>query len=363
MPFSFQLDANVLDHIKPSVRALSPYTVEGGQSAEIKLNQNENPYDLPDWLKREIMEAFLKEPWNRYPNTFPEEAIARYAQFINLPKECIMMGNGSNELIYTIFLATLRPTASVLIPAPSFSLYDKVAALLEAERLHVAMTPSLDFDTEQILEEAHRSQPTLIVLSTANNPTSKSMKFEDVERIVAEVRALVLVDEAYAEFSRERSALELLENYPNVIVLRTLSKAFSMAGLRIGFAISNPMLAAQLLKPKIPFASSRLAEIATIKVLDNYHIIQETVQKVLAERERVFRALCAIAPIQVLESDTNFLIVMVPHPKETFHALKAKGILVRDVSKYPMMERCLRIGIGLPEENDRLLEVLTELFG
>lgn len=102
-------------------------------------------------LSVRFFERFLQEPWNRYPSTFADEAVAQYANFIGVPKECVMMGNGSNELIYTIFLAILRRTASVLIPAPSFSLYDKVAALLEAEILHVAMTPSLEFDTEQIL--------------------------------------------------------------------------------------------------------------------------------------------------------------------------------------------------------------------
>ncbi len=363
MPTSFQIDTNFLDHIKPTVRRMSAYTVEGGQDAEVKLNQNENPYDLPEWLKREIVETFMKEPWNRYPSTFPHAAILRYAEFINVPKECVIMGNGSNELIYTIFLATLHRHASVLIPAPSFSLYDKVAALMEAEILHVAMTPTLDFDTEQILEEAHRSRPNLIVLSTANNPTSRSMKFEDIERIVSQTRSLVLVDEAYAEFSRERSALELLESYSNVIVLRTLSKAFSMAGLRIGFAVSNPMLTAELLKPKIPFASTRLAEIAVIKVLENYHLVRATIEQILSERKRLMQALRTISQIQVLDSDANFLIMMVEHPKAIFEALKAKGVLVRNVSKYPMMEHCLRISIGSPEENNRLLAALTEIFG
>lgn len=362
MALSFQTEDAFLECIKPAVRQMAPYAVEGGQYAPIKLNQNENPFDLPLWLKREILEAFLQEPWNRYPNTFPEEAIACYAEFIGVPKESVMMGNGSNELIYTIFLATLRRTASVLIPSPSFSLYDKVAALLEAEVLHVAMTPELEFDTEQILEEAERSNPTLIVLSTSNNPTGKAMKFEDIARIASETRSLVLVDEAYAEFSRERSALELLKTHSNVMVLRTLSKAFSLAGLRIGFAISNPRLMAELRKPKIPFASSRLAELAVMKVLEHNAIIQASVKMILQERERLLSELRKIKQIRALESDTNFIIVMVDEPKQVFEALRTKGILVRDVSKYPLMQKCLRLSIGTPEENNRVLEELKRLF-
>ncbi len=356
------IDQEFLENINPVVRKMSPYIVGGGQSADIKLNQNESPYDLPAPLKLEILNAFYSEAWNRYPDVFPSQAIERYAQFLGVPKECVMMGNGSNELIYTIFMATLRRGASVLIPSPSFSLYEKVATLLEADVLKVAMTAELEFQVKEIIEEAERSRPNLIVLSTANNPTSKSMTIEDIEEVLANTRAIVLVDEAYIEFSKQHSALKLLDRYSNLIVLRTFSKAFGLAGIRIGFAIAQAPLTAELLKPKIPFASNRLAEIAVVKVLENYHLVQETVLAILQERERVYGELKKIQSVKTHESDTNFFILEVETPTRVFNELKAKGVLVRDVSSYPLMEKCVRVNIGTRQENERFLAALNEVM-
>ncbi len=354
------VDQDFLENINPAVREMSAYHVGGGQTADVKLNQNESPYDLPAWLKLEILNEFYKESWNRYPDVFPSQAIERYARFLGVPKERVIMGNGSNELIYAIGLATLRRGASALIPSPSFSLYEKVATLLEADVIKVAMTANLDFQVKEIIEEAERSRPNLIVLSTANNPTSKSLAIEDIEDIVASARALVLVDEAYIEFSKQQSALKLIERYSNVMVLRTFSKAFGLAGLRIGFLIANAQLASELLKPKIPFATNRLAEIATIKLLDNYHVVQNVVSSILQERERLYGELQSIKTIKTHESDSNFFIIAVDNPTRVFAELKAKGVLARDVSGYPLMEKCLRVNVGTREENDRFLSALKE---
>jgi histidinol-phosphate aminotransferase len=356
------IDQEFLENINPAVREMSAYIVGGGQSAEIKLNQNESPYDLPAHLKLEILNAFYSEAWNRYPDVFPSQAIERYSQFLGVPKECVIMGNGSNELIYTIFMATLRRGASVLIPSPSFSLYEKVATLLEADVLKVAMTAELEFQVKEIIEEAERSRPNLIVLSTSNNPTSKSLAIEEIEDVLANTRALVLVDEAYIEFSKQQSALKLLDRYSNLMVLRTFSKAFGLAGIRIGFAIANAPLTAELLKPKIPFASNRLAEITVVKVLENYHLVQETVSAILQERERVYGELKKIQSIKTHESDTNFFILEVENPTRIFNELKAKDVLVRDVSSYPLMEKCIRVNVGTRQENERFLAALNEVM-
>lgn len=350
-----------LENINPAVRNMSPYMVGGGQSAAIKLNQNESPYDLPSWLKLEILNAFYGESWNRYPDVFPSQAIERYAKFLGVPKECMLMGNGSNELVYTIFLATLRPYTSVLIPSPSFSLYEKVATLLGAEIIKVAMTAELEFQVKEIIEEAERSRPNLIVLSTSNNPTSKSISIEEIEDVLANTSALVLVDEAYIEFSKQQSALKLIERYSNLIVLRTFSKAFGLAGIRIGFAIANAPLTAELLKPKIPFASNRLAEITVVKLLENYHLVQKAVAEILQEREWLYSELKKIQSVKTHESDTNFFILEVENPTSIFTELKAKGVLVRDVSSYPLMEKCLRVNVGTRDENEQFLSALNEI--
>ena len=347
--------------LNPALEHIETYKVEGGQEAEVKLNQNENPFDLPSWLKEKILDQFRQEPWNRYPDILPYRGMAAYASFLGVSPESVIMSNGSNEMLYTIFMACLGAGRKVLIPEPSFSLYDKLARLQQAEVVDAPMRDDLSFDVDAIIEVAGREQVDFIVLSTPNNPTSKSLSHEEIERIVEAADAIVLVDEAYVEFSRERSALDLIDRYPNVIVLRTMSKALALAGMRIGFAIANPALMAEISKPKIPFASSRLAEITLMAILENYSLVTDAVQYILAERQRIEAALAGIPGIEMFESDTNFLIIRVANATEVFKKLKNAGVLVRNVSGYPLMANCLRFNVGLKEENDRLLELLKTL--
>jgi len=362
MQKEFSKDVRFRDFLNPSVRNMSAYHISGGQNAAIKLNQNENPLDIPSWLKEKILSDFAKEQWNRYPEIFPNQATQKYAEFLDLPAECVLMGNGSNELLYTIFMASLCKGASVLIPQPSFSLYEKIAQVLNAEVLSVPMSTSLEFQPEKIIDAAKKSQPNLIVLSTPNNPTSKSLSYEQIEAILAATDAIVLVDEAYIEFSKQKSALDLIYTHANLIVLRTMSKAFSLAGVRVGFAISNPPLLQEIAKPKIPFASNRLAELCLIHVLENREVIDERVNMLLSERERMAKVLGNMNGVFLHESDTNFFIIEVERPADIFNSLKSQDIIVRNVSSYPLMEKCLRINVGTCEENDRFLLALGKLL-
>ncbi len=347
--------------LNPALQQIGVYKVEGGQEAEVKLNQNESPFDLPKWLKEKILGEFRDEPWNRYPDILPYRGMEAYASFLGVTPDSVVMSNGSNEMLYTIFMACLGAGRKVLIPEPSFSLYEKIALLLQAEVVEVPMLPELDFDVDAVIETAVREKVDFVVLSTPNNPTGKSLSRGEVERILDAVDAIVLVDEAYIEFSREASALGLIDRYPNLIVLRTMSKALALAGMRIGFAISNPALMAEITKPKIPFASGRLAEITLVNVLQNYHLVTEAVAFILGERRRLQQELASIPGVKAFESDTNFLIIRVPDASKVFSNLKDSGVLVRNVSGYPLMENCLRFNVGLREENDRLLELLRKL--
>ncbi len=352
---------DIKDLLNPALRNIAVYKVDGGQEAAVKLNQNESPFDLPFWMKEQILEEFRLEPWNRYPDILPFRGMDAYADFLGVSRDSVIMSNGSNEMLYTIFLACLSPGKKILIPEPSFSLYEKIALLLQADIVSVPMQPSLDFDADTLIERAKQEKVDFIVLSTPNNPTGKSLSSQDIARIVRECDAIVLVDEAYIEFSREHSALVLIEECPNLIVLRTMSKALALAGMRIGFAIANPLLMAEIAKPKIPFASSRFAEITLQHVLRYYYLVTDAVSYILGERERIYMELEGIASLDVFQSDTNFLIIRVPDAQKVFHALVSSGILVRNVSGYLLMENCLRFNIGLREENDQLLEKLQSL--
>jgi histidinol-phosphate aminotransferase len=347
--------------LNPALQQIGVYKVEGGQEAEVKLNQNESPFDLPLWLKDRILGAFRDEPWNRYPDILPYRGMEAYASFLGVSPDSVVMSNGSNEMLYTIFLACLGAGRRVLIPQPSFSLYEKIARLLQADVIEVPMLAELDFDVDAVIRAASSEKVDFVVLSTPNNPTGKSLSRGDIERILDAVDAIVLVDEAYIEFSKEESALDLIGSYPNLIVLRTMSKALALAGMRIGFAITNPSLMAEITKPKIPFASGRLAEITLVNVLENYSLVTDAVDFILGERRRLQEELKAIPGVKAFESDTNFLIIRVGDASKVFSSLKDAGVLVRNVSGYPLMENCLRFNVGLRAENDRLLELLRKL--
>ena len=347
--------------LNPALQNIATYRVEGGQQAEIKLNQNESPFDVPMWLKEEIIQEFIKEPWNRYPDILPYRGMKAYADFLGISADSVMMSNGSNEMLYTIFLASLGPGRKVLIPDPSFSLYEKIALLLQSRIVKVPMHQDLDFDTDAILRAARDERVDCIVLSTPNNPTGKSLSFEAVRLIAESCDSIVLVDEAYIEFSRQRSVLELIDGLPNLIVLRTMSKALALAGIRIGFAIAHPLLMAELAKPKIPFASSRLAEITLTHVLANYSLVTDAVSYILHERDKLYLELLAIEGVEPFLSDTNFLIIRINDARAVFQSLQSEGILVRNVSGYQLMDNCLRFNVGLVEENQRLIEKLRSL--
>ncbi len=347
--------------LNPALQNIATYRVEGGQQAEIKLNQNESPFDVPMWLKEEIISEFVKEPWNRYPDILPYKGMKAYAEFLGVSPDSVMMSNGSNEMLYTIFLACLGPGRTVLIPTPSFSLYEKIALLLQSRIVTVPMLPGLEFDTDAILRVARHEHVDFIVLSTPNNPTSKSLSFDEIRLITESSDAIVLVDEAYIEFSRQRSILELINRQPNLIVLRTMSKALALAGIRIGFAIANPLLMAELAKPKIPFASGRLAEITLTHVLANYSLVNDAVSYILHERDHIYNELLSISGVEPFLSDTNFLIIRINDAGSVFKSLQSEGILVRNVSGYPLMENCLRFNVGLVDENKRLIEKIRSL--
>ncbi|TLU51694.1 MAG: histidinol-phosphate transaminase [Chlorobium sp.] len=347
--------------LNPALQNIATYRVEGGQQAEIKLNQNESPFDVPMWLKEEIISEFVKEPWNRYPDILPYKGMKAYAEFLGVLPDSVMMSNGSNEMLYTIFLACLGPGRTVLIPTPSFSLYEKIALLLQSRIVTVPMLPGLEFDTDAILRVARDEHVDFIVLSTPNNPTSKSLSFDEIRLITESSDAIVLVDEAYIEFSRQRSILELINRQPNLIVLRTMSKALALAGIRIGFAIANPLLMAELAKPKIPFASGRLAEITLTHVLANYSLVNDAVSYILHERDHIYNELLSISGVEPFLSDTNFLIIRINDAGSVFKSLQSEGILVRNVSGYPLMENCLRFNVGLVDENKRLIEIIRSL--
>lgn len=352
-----------LQHIKPSVQQLEAYSVKSKPLSPdlIKLNQNENPFDLPDELKRELLEEFFKNSWNRYPDVFPTQLIEALSKQLHVPMESIIAANGSNELMYTALMAIVGKGAKVLIPSPTFFLYEKIVKILEGELISVLAKDDLSFNVEKIIAVAQQEKPSLIILNSPNSPTGQMLSAADVERIISSTDAIVLVDEAYIEFADFPSVLPLMQQYDRLIILRTFSKAFSLAGLRIGYLLAQPGLCSELLKPKIPFTVNNFSQFVAVALMQKKELVAERISYIKKQKQLLFESLQALNGIKVFPSQTNFLIFQVKkNVTALFEKLLAENVLIRDVSSYPMLNNTLRVNAGTEAENRAFLSALKK---
>lgn len=352
-----------LKHIKSSVQALETYTVKGKPLSPelIKLNQNENPFDLPEEVKRELIEDFFRQPWNRYPDVFPTHLLEALSKHLNVSMDSIIAANGSNELMYTIGMAVIGKGTKVLIPTPTFFLYEKIVRVLEGEIVEVPMKQDLSFDVEKIIRTAQKEKPALIILNSPNSPTGQSILVSEIERILNETDSIIVVDEAYIEFSDKPSAATLLSRYDRLIILRTFSKAFSLAGLRIGYLLAQPALAAEILKPKIPFTVNNFSASIAIKLMQKNDLIQERIRYIIQQRAYLFKNLSEQNGITLFRSDSNFLIFKSKNEASVLlERLLNENVLIRDVSSYPMLKGFLRVNAGTEFENNKFLTALKK---
>jgi len=264
-------------------------------------------------------------------------------------------------LMYTIAMATIAKGSKVLIPSPTFFLYEKIVKVFEGEALLELMNDDLSFPTEKIISCALSKHPSVIVLVSPNSPTGQSISVSDVERILRETSALVVVDEAYIEFSDKKSVQSLLSMYDHLIVVRTFSKAFSMAGLRVGYLLAQPQICAELLKPKIPFSVNSFSASVAIKLLNATEIVNERIAYIKNQKTNLLNSLCQTVGVTVFSSDTNFLIFRTAiEGKILFKKLLDRNVLVRDVGSYPMLLNTLRVNVGTEDENKKFLIALNE---
>ncbi|MBZ0136248.1 MAG: histidinol-phosphate transaminase [Planctomycetes bacterium] len=323
---------------------------------EIKLNQNENAWDWPAHLKQEVFERVRDLPWNRYPPFVAGDFVAKVAAHIGADPEQVLVGNGSNELLYATFVSTLEPGRKVVIPQPTFTVYKLLADLMGAEVVTAGLNDELQYDAEA-LEEASQDA-SVVVLASPNNPTGSVVDPTDLEHMVMTSGALWVVDEAYFEFHGE-SAIDLTRNCRNVVVLRTFSKALATAGLRFGCMVAHPEARPIFAAAKLPYNLNIFTMAAVETAIENAVTMKARVDEIKRERERVARKLREYSGVRVYPSRANFLLFETGRePREVWKAMVSRGVLVRDVSGYPRLGKALRVSIGRPEENDAFLKAL-----
>jgi histidinol-phosphate aminotransferase len=350
-----------LDIIKPAVRGLRAYSLSPHR-ARVKLNQNENPWDTPLAIRDEILERFEAAKWSRYPDFTPATLHERLAEFAGLRPDHIIAGNGSNELIQAVMMVTIGPGKRVLICEPTFALYKQVATVLGGTVESMSLTSSLQYNSSLLLDVVQERQPDVTIICSPNNPSGCVIDDQDLIKLLNIARGLVIIDEAYHEFA-EHSVVPLLEEHENLIVLRTFSKAMALAGLRVGYLLAEPDVVREIRKAVLPYNLNALSQTAAEVAIERYESdLRPLVQRILAERERLFAGLSAIKGLTPVPSRGNFMLVKSARdPTQIFAELLQRDILVRDVSGYPMLRDYFRVSVGRPDENDRLLKELRSI--
>lgn len=350
---------SILDLARPELLALAPYSsarMEAG-SAQIMLNANESP-----WAPR----GDDGHAVNRYPDPQPQQLIERLAQVYEVSPKQILVGRGSDEAIDLLVRAFCQHGRdAVAMCTPTFGMYAVCAGIQGAQVLSIPLTSEFSVDVDAVLNTLTATTK-LLFLCSPNNPTGDAMRLADIERLAFALagRCLVVVDEAYIEFSDAVSASNLLAAHENIGVLRTLSKAWALAGARIGVLLAHPQIISLLRRIMPPYPLPTPCIVAALAALDDDGEEQMRRRVVItrSERARVNEALPQIAGVRrVLHSQANFLAVQFDDSARVYRELLGGGIVVRNLSGYPRLGEFLRISIGTPQENSRLLDVLGAL--
>ncbi len=355
---------NSVLNIKERVREIKGYKNPPSEAA-VKLNQNENPFPVPDEVKEDIFAAVKEMEWGRYPNFDPVELRCKLGEYVGFAPEGILVSNGSDEMIFAIFLATISKGDKILITPPTFTVYELVGNIVEGEIIRVNHKNDLKFDVDGIIESRKMYNPKLTIIPTPCNPTGSALSIDEIEEILKAGNGILVIDEAYIQFSdNPKGALSLIDKYPNLVILRTFSKALAAAGLRIGFMIVNQELAVQFRKTLIPYNLGIFTTSAAIKIIEKKNLIEERIKYIIEQREYLRNELNNIKGIKPYNSQANFILFecLEKDARIVFNKLYENRILVRDVTSYPMLSKALRVTAGKKEENDIFLKKLKEIM-
>ena len=331
----------------------------------VKLDAMENPYSLPLPLREGIARLVADAPLNRYPDAAAHALKAGIREVINLPPENsfpavqILLGNGSDEIIQLLAMATAKPGAILMSVEPSFVMYKMIAAFTGMQYIGVPLNADFTLNLAAVLEAIKRHQPALIFLAYPNNPSGNLFDATAIKKIIAAAPGLVVVDEAYYAFT-SASFIPMLTQFSNLLVMRTFSK-LGMAGLRLGFLVGSAAWLAQLEKLRLPYNVGVLTQQVALKLLQHHDVLLQQAEQIKLDRAYLFQQLHSLENVQPFASDANFILFRTPHAGNIFEGLKQRGVLIKNLSTgHPLLANCLRVTIGTPQENGRFVVALRE---
>jgi histidinol-phosphate aminotransferase len=350
------LDRLIATRIRQDVQSMHAYAIQDARGM-VKLDAMENPHRLPAPLQKALGERLAAIALNRYPGERIEDlkqALARHAQ---LPEGFgLMLGNGSDELISLLALACDVPGATVLAPQPGFVMYAMSAQLQGLKFVGVDLTPDFELDERAMLDAIALHQPAIVYLAYPNNPTANLWNDATIEKIVQAAPGLVVIDEAYQPFA-SRSYRDRVTKHENVLLMRTLSK-FGLAGVRIGFMMGPQRLVHEIDKVRPPYNVSVLNAETALFALEHEDVFAAQAAELKRERGHIQAALKEMG-LKSWPSDANMILVRVKDPAAAFEAMKARKVLVKNVSRmHPLLAGCLRLTVGTAEENAQMLAAL-----
>ena len=345
--------------IRPEILRLSPYHVPSS-SGMIKLDAMENPYSLPETLQEEIAQLVTTISANRYPDSNSVSLKSSLRETMEIPMGMdIMLGNGSDEIIQIIALALARPGAVLMSVEPAFVMFRMIATYSNMEYIGVPLKADFSLDLDLMLDAITKHQQAIIFIAYPNNPTGNLFDVEAVSRIIESAPGVVVVDEAYHAFAGS-SFIDKLSEYPNLLLMRTLSK-LGLAGLRLGFLTGRPEWLIQLEKVRLPYNVGVLTQEVARKILQYPDILQQQVDAIKAERVVMNKYLNVLDGVEVFPSDANFILFRVSKASQIFSELKQRNILIKNLDgSHPLLKNCLRVTIGTPDENKQFLRALQE---
>ncbi len=337
--------------LRNNIKKLKPYASarhEFTGDARIFLDANENPFD---------------SGLNRYPDPLATPLRQRLAELKGVRPDHVFTANGSDEAIDLLLRLFCEPRKDAIITLPpTYGMYEVSAGIADVEVVHVPLQTNFELDLPAILAATQQHRACLLFLCRPNNPTGNLFAERQVRTLLEQFEGIVVIDEAYIDFCPSASLLPWIDAYPNLVVLQTLSKAWGLAGIRLGMAFAQAPLIRWLDAVKPPYNVNQLTQKVALEALQQPEQVEQVVEVLVGERQRLAQALTELPFVEkVFPSQANFLLVRMRAARKIYEALAARGIVVRDRSRQPLCAECLRISVGTPEQNDVLLKALRQI--
>lgn len=351
---------SLLKWIRPEIRKLTAYHVTDAHGL-IKLDAMENPYGLPDDLMLELQQRLSSAALNRYPDPSSGELTKVLSRAMNVPEgKSILLGNGSDELIQMLAMAVAEKGRCILSFDPGFVMYPMIAEVVGMSYVGVPLTQNFELDMAATHDAIVKNNPAIIFIAYPNNPTANCFSKDDIEAIIKMAPGFVIIDEAYNAFAQD-TFMPLLENYDQLLVMRTVSK-MGLAGLRLGLLCGHPDIIHEIDKIRLPYNINVLTQVAARFALENIDVLDQQATLIREQRESMLAQMQTIDGIRVFTSKANFILFRIENKSasDVFESIKAQGVLIKNMkANEGLLNQCLRVTVGTPEENQLFIGALN----